>query len=266
MHQWCAHFAEVIVKAHLNHILKSEQKEGSRSDGGGAGVDRKGGLETAMREGMVARAGFIDKYGCSSPFLPWSTEYTPPDRGGDEDKDGGTIFSGEKLDTAESPTPQLSPFILPGSKLSLDAQSGLHLLKSADPSTYVSEEAAWELIPTTDLLRNRIFPKATPLELQLSDLMAAMAIRSLAETGAPSWPSVGTAVEDWPKTLDDAEKELKGKYGLMFPQDTVDKACEYARLGLLRAAYYTIMMRAAGSVGPGIEEDMVPTTALAYMA
>jgi len=40
----------------------------------------------------------------------------------------------------------------------------------------------------------------------------------------------------------------------------------YARLSILRAAYYTIMMRAAAEIGPGLTEDSWIDTALVYMA
>ena len=40
----------------------------------------------------------------------------------------------------------------------------------------------------------------------------------------------------------------------------------YARLSILRVAYYTIMMRAAQEIGPGLTGESRIDTALAYMA
>ena len=40
----------------------------------------------------------------------------------------------------------------------------------------------------------------------------------------------------------------------------------YARLSILKAAYYTIMMRAASEIGPGLTEESSIEPALAYMA
>lgn len=64
--------------------------------------------------------------------------------------------------------------------------------------------------------------------------------------------------------LDDLEE------GDHFPWNNVNLLREivrlYAELSILRSAYFTVMIRAAHPLGPGLEIDSRIETALAYMA
>lgn len=108
--------------------------------------------------------------------------------------------------------------------------------------------------------------------VQLATQATARAVSNLAETGPPSWKTdtYTKAYDDWPNSIPNACKPVLNN----LPSNTDDGTRaeltrwlpRYTELSILRAAYFTIMMRAAHNIGPGLEEDPRVDTALLYMA
>ncbi|MCJ1422901.1 hypothetical protein MMC29_000781 [Sticta canariensis] len=247
--RWCAHFAEIIVKSHLVQLAK-ELKEHS-----GVQVDL---TPSPLDE---TREVFIDRYGCSSPYLPWEDLYS------------GAVGSAKiiELDLQLDNHPSLSPesasvLACPG-LITCASGTNSQEFDERDPSSYVPMVVAWEAIILADQRLRHIYKSHGGWPDQnfggCSEQIIANAIRSLATVGPPSWGRASNAVDGWPRTFSAACKEaLKNESQ---PLDR-RRVSIYAHLSVLRAAYYTIMMRSASSIGPGITDEMVPDTALAYMA
>lgn len=247
---WCAHFAEVIVKSHLMHL----DKEGSKVQ-----VN-----STSFSTFYEPRKIFVDRYGCSSPYLPWE----------DLNTEGGVSLEKINLDLQIDNNSLLNPesanvLACPGlitCAFESESSSG-SVLQARDPSSYVPTVVAWEAVLLADQRLRHIYRSHGSWPDQsfghCSEQIAASAIRSLAAVGAPSWGGASQAIEGWPGMFSAACKEVLQDKILTFDKEWVSV---YAHLSVLRAAYYTIMMRSAGSIGPGITEETVPDTALAYMA
>lgn len=94
-----------------------------------------------------------------------------------------------------------------------------------------------------------------------NDLMKGLIVE-LISVGAPSWGQDTNIITRWPKTVVDAYPFQNKSYQ---PNET-RLVFAHAKLSMLRASYLTVMLRAAGSVGPGLEEDTELVTGLAYMA
>lgn len=260
--QWCAHFAEVIVKAHHREIMRNES---NTPHGPGALV-----FSTNFRN---ARERFIEIHGCSSPYLPWETlvsatpgvvESSEKDntvRGVDPGivleleahlESGDVLVSQELLECLRTPPHPIDPVSLEPNKV--------------DPSSYVPMPVAWEIISKADQCMRYIYLKydrQPSINIKTyANKIVARAIGSLAEAGAPSWGGTSSHIENWEKTFATACEQV-------LPPDihSADNkwVSIYARLSCLRAAYYTIMMRAAGEIGPGLAEEAMPDTALVYM-
>lgn len=106
--------------------------------------------------------------------------------------------------------------------------------------------------------------EARDVKLQAEKIIART-IKPLAETGTPSWGRSSEILEQWPQIFDVACTDILE--AAEFPKNLDKKGLVYyAYLSLMRSAYYTIMMRDSGDVGPGITDDSMPDTALAYMA
>lgn len=111
-------------------------------------------------------------------------------------------------------------------------------------------------------------PQLTTLVNQI----VATAISSLSETGAPSWGDPIPNIDEfwWDRFSDACDKVLSGQREVVTAHerelDFKRWVPIYARLSVLRAAYYTIMMRAAKEIGPGLTKDSRIDTALAYIA
>ena len=246
---WCAHFAEVIIKSHLMQLAK-EPRENA-----GVQVDSTPSpLDEASEE-------FIDRYGCSSPYLPW------------EDLHSGTVGSAMiidldlQLDNHPSLSPESASVLACPGLITCASGTNSQEFDERDPSSYVPTVVAWEAIILADQGLRHINKSHGGWPDQnfgdSSEQIVANAIRSLATVGSPSWGRASKAVDGWRETFFAACKEVLKDKTMPLDQRRVSI---HAQLSILRAAYYTIMMRSASSIGPGITDEMVPDTALAYMA
>lgn len=247
--RWCAHFAEVIVKSHLVQLAK-ELREHS-----GVQVDLS---PTPFDE---AREIFIDRYGCSSPYLPW------------KDLNSEAVSSAEmtdldpQLDNHPSLNPESASLLACPGLITCASGTNSQEFDKRDPSSYVPTVVAWEAIILADQRLRHIYKSHGGWPDQnfggCSEQIVANAICSLATVGPPSWGRASDAVDGWPGIFSAACKEVLGDQTPPLDQRRVST---HAHLSMLRAAYYTIMMRSASSIGPGITDETVPDTALAYMA
>ena len=251
---WCAHFAEVIVKSHLMQLVKEE-----------SGTQANLGLSSTFYQ---MRQAFIDTHGCSSPYLPW------------EQVSVGAIADTEKrtfdlqLDNLPLHKPESANVLACPGLISCAVESEtasdptiLEDIYKRDPSSYVPTDAAWEAILLADQRLHLIYKAHGRWPDQdfgrCSEQIVACAIRSLAEVGAPSWREAAKAIKEWPATFAAACDEVLNEWTAPVDRRWVSV---HAHLSLLRAAYFTVMMRGAGDVGPGISEQEAPGTALVYMA
>ena len=257
---WCAHFAEGIVKAH--HLEIVEKKMHPKD------------AFVLPPELISRRESFIERHGCSSPHLRWETIN---DR---------TESSSKKL----TPDPPVSDDLLRDLE-SKDVLAVHNLIidlnakwprsvyidlafDESDPSVYVSMATAWEIIMRADQCMRHIYVKCNmiikPQFPQLLDKIVAAAISSLSEVGAPSWGVLESSQfinNFWRETFPAAcNKVLTASATLPIDLGYDHWISTYARLSILRAAYYTIMMRAVREIGPGLTEESRIDTALAYMA
>lgn len=224
------------------------------------------------------RESFIERHGCSSPHLRWETINDRMES------------SSEKV----IPGPSISDNLLRQiqSKDILAAHDLIMFLNTKwpqplaanlafdeiDPSVYVPMATAWEIIMRADQYMRQIYVKCNGAMSQhfplLIEEIVATAISWLSEVGAPSWRVlVSSRVINtfWRETFPAAcDKVLNASATLQieWPQDLDYEhwISTYARLSILRAAYYTIMMRAAQEIGPGLTEESRIDTALAYVA
>ena len=94
-----------------------------------------------------------------------------------------------------------------------------------------------------------------------NDLMKGLIVQ-LISVGAPSWGQDAHMITKWPKTVADVYPFPDRSY----KSNETRLVFAHAKLSMLRASYLTVMLRAAGSVGPGLEEDSELVTGLANMA
>lgn len=151
---------------------------------------------------------------------------------------------------------------------------------SDDPSSYMPTGLTSELIMRADQSMRNIYLKCQASRssfnsrfmtrfMTLVDRLVATAISPLSETGAPSW---GVPLQDietfWSHKFPAACNTFLTAQSQTPEADDIDLdyVRKYARLSILRASYYTIMMRAAGEIGPGLTEESRIDTALVYMA
>lgn len=296
----CAHFAEVIVKAHHVEIARK-------------GLEPKGTF-TVSHEDCQRRQVFVDRYGCSSPHLPWEdlnkrTANSPDkpksdslpdikyqtvnaDHGPSADTDDirflkvqtetiglGPPVDAELLRSTESHDVLASEDMIMGlaSRWPRPLESAANLAFGiSDPSGYVPMATGWETILRADQCMRHVYLGCLGGQssefLTIVEQVVAIAISSLSEVGAPSWQTGFQAIDTFwseifpascnkvlnarSESANKSERDLR--YGHWIPI--------YARLSILRAAYYTIMMRAARELGPGLTEEGRISTALAYMA
>ena len=261
---WCAHFAEVIAKAHHVDIIERMPQPND------AFV-----LPVELR---TSRDSLIERHGCSSPHLRWENINDKTEVISDKVIPGPSV-SDNMLRHIESKD------VLAVHDLVIDLNSNCRqsfannsAFDERDPSVYVSMATAWEIIMRADQYMRHIYVlchgATNPHFHTLVNRIVATAISSLSEVGAPSWglpisaqaisnfwretfPAACHKVLDAPSTLQiDAVRDLGYDHWIPI----------YARLNILRAAYYTLMMRAAGEPGPGLDEESRIDTALAYMA
>ena len=138
-----------------------------------------------------------------------------------------------------------------------------------DPSTFVSPEICWEQIQRLNKLQRALASHDRTLK-RLSQQIVARAIAPMAEVAAPSWQTSSYAEMffAFQKHFEHAADEVvdewsdKGKAETLFIQ-----ALRYhAYFKMMRACYFTIMMRSAHDIGPGLSEDSKLETSLLYMA
>ena len=234
---------------------------------------------TLSPELISCRESFIERHGCSSPHLPWEKIN---DR---EDSSTGTLVPGPSVSNNFLRYVE-SKDVLGVHDLIVALSAGrprpftmVPELDERDPSAYVPIDTAWEIIMRADQCMRHIYvkcegPKKTGF-LLLVDKIVAKAISSISEVGAPSWglpTSFQLIYTFWQKNFPAACNEvLNDELSSQQTEEVRDLGGKqwistYARLSMLRAAYYTVMMRAAPEIGPGLSEDSRIDTALAYMA
>lgn len=224
------------------------------------------------------RESFIERNGCSSPHLRW------------ENMNDRIDASTEKSIPGPSVTDNLlhhieSKDVLAVHNLIVDLSAKrpqpftVNLeFDESDPSVYVSMATAWEIIMRADQCMRHIYVKCkgatNPHFTIIVDEIVATAISSLSEVGAPSWgvlASTQVITNFWRETFSAACNKVLDAWATLQIEWLRDLDFDrwvstYARLNILRAAYYTIMMRAAREIGPGLTEESRIDTALAYMA
>jgi len=227
IHPWCAHFAEVIVKAHLYEIQGTEPV-------------------TYPPDFRHVRANIIEIHGASSPHITW-------------DQLHHTHLANTIPEILNTPIEHLQPLNLAVQDL-LSCGTGIN--ETEDPSQFVTPTAAWEVIMNADAASHAL-EKEVPGIRNYSNRVVAASIPPLAEVGAPSWGRASDVVTAWPQTVAEACRATSESEG--FPHDKERLIFAHAKLSMLRASYLTIMLRAAGSVGPGLEQSSELVTGLAYM-
>ncbi|RPA98540.1 hypothetical protein L873DRAFT_1828579 [Choiromyces venosus 120613-1] len=228
IHAWFAHFAEVIVKAHLYEIQGTQPI-------------------THPPDFLHARANVIEIHGASSPHINW-------------DQLHHIHLNNTIPEIMASPIERLQPLSLATQAL-LSCKTGIN--ETEDPSTFITPTAAWEVIMNADVASYAL-EKEIPGIRHYSNKVVATSITTLAEVGAPSWGRASDVVTSWPQTVAEACRTTAKKED--FQSDKEMMIFAHAKLSMLRASYVTIMLRAAGSVGSGLEEGSEPVTGLAYMA
>jgi hypothetical protein len=239
--RYCVHFAESVVKAHHSELSShgwNFSKEPSLS----------GPYYNKIKE-------FSDSHGGSSPYHSWGSY-----------SDFSTLEEDELLSHLESDK------LITFEQLLLDLRADFSLSQSSnrwDPSSYVSTAAAWDVILWADHCTSYIAQRKYGSLLihpivGVVETIIATATSSLQSVGPPSWGRAAEQIKRWPQTFSTACEAVLGSLSL--PPDDRKWVSIYARLSILRAAYYTIMMRAAGEVGTGLTEQTKIETALVYMA
>ena len=250
---WCAHFAEVIIKIQHGDIIK----------------DGLNSLESFSRFGeyrglIKAR---IESQGCSSPYLAWEGDMS-------EEK-----YFYPSIDSEIEPCVQCkcNNILTPPSLVDVLAStadlgwrdSKRFVINGLDPSSYTPVFVAWEVILRADQCMHFIARKfdVDGFVESLAEHMIARSIRFLAEVGAPSFGTAAfkSLTEDWQTKFSQACDEVLNDHSVKDDNDTAKWARLYAHFSILRASYYTIMMRAADDIGPGLNEDVKIDTALLYM-
>ncbi|CUS15645.1 unnamed protein product [Tuber aestivum] len=231
IHAECAHFAEVIVKAHLKEIE---------------------GIEPVVHppDFIHARATLIEIHGASSPHITWDQLHP-------------LHLTNPIPEILAAPVERLQPLNLTNQDLLSCKPNESGRDETTDPSTFITPTAAWELIMNADAASHAL-EKEAPGIRNYSDSVVVKSIAALKKVGAPSWGRAGTVVAEWPQTVAEACRATSKSKGFQPDQERLIFA--HAKLSILRASYVTVMLRAAGSVGPVLKENSDPVTGLAYMA
>ena len=254
MRPWCAHFAELIVAVHLGDVFLRHREDDSSWE-----------LSSVF---LAARDVYLENWGCSSRYLGWHPLHLKFEH---RDKSQRGLESSEDRRWMHMNFLQLPSLVLEWSYPSLSSIESPGDFAHIDPSTYVKTPDAWEVILRADQCMNTIMAQV-PYIAVIADRSTARAISNLAETGPPSWRTEAYKKEypEWPRRIPEAcEREL-GDLPTYIDEETRAGLSEwlprYTELSILRAAYFTIMMRAAHDIGPGLCEDSRIDTALLYMA
>lgn len=239
--RYCANFAEIVVKAHHSELSSH-----------GWNISKGASLSGPYYDKIKKLA---DSHGCSSPHHLWGPL---PQFSTLEEDELLSHLESDKMITFEQLLRDLrADFLFPQSS------------NGRDPSCYVSIAAAWDVILWADHCMRYIAQRRHGSSLiqpitGVAERIIATATSSLQGVGPPSWGRAAEHIERWPHTFSTACEAVLGNLNL--PPDDRKWVLLYARLSILRAAYYTIMMRAAGEVGTGLTEHTKIETALVYMA
>lgn len=249
---WSAHFAETIVKAHHVNSMKRLSE--------GASVFHV--PDTQHRQ--------FEKTGFSSPhdYMPLSTNVEP--------------ITAETLRELDEDSLLLPLDFSSQTQLSTKWEWTLEHDRQ-DPSSYCPPAMLWGFLRMMDchlcvlmsFLVNAGLQEKIPSRQfhDWVDRFVAKAISKLFDVGAPSFGKASDFVMNWPQsilascadTLPNLEKNLLPS--LRCEASIFRRVIRlYAELCILRPAYYTVMMRAAHPIGPGLTEESSIETALAYMA
>lgn len=249
--EFCAHFAEVIVKAHHVEVLKQgKHLESSFGD-------------SHVYQACKSEANLVHTYGCSSPHVTTKITTSTNMR---KHLDFNNR-SASRILPCQNILKTLEPFTERSWKALCD--------NDKDPSSYCSVEVLMDMLCMVDACLGFVFPDSSEIyrnSIRIwSDRIVAKAILTLSTVGAPSWGHASNAIEAWPSTVATACKEvLKGVEDADLDPTHRHELRRilplHAELSLLRSAYYTVMMRAAHPLGPGLAVDADIETALAYMA
>ena len=242
---WCAHFAETILKIEhwemINILAESDDKATD---------------EEKVEDFPDEYEGEIDTKGYSSPHVESSHDPIP------------SQWTVERLNKFRNfKQTLLSPALIETLKPFLPLAKRTRPEKDdQDPSDYVPAKVAWEQILRLDGLL-RALSIDHPTMGRASQAIVAKAIGPLAEVGAPSWQTslYLDVFSTFPKFFESAVSDAFEK--LPLSNDMFKQALRYhAYFKMLRACYFTIMMRSAHDIGPGLSEESKRETSLLYMA
>ena len=249
---WCAHLAEVVVKGHHNEIFAAK-------------IQPQNAL-TLSTEASRLREVMVEEMGGSSP-IHWQSLNANSSGVFQREYQEFLNFFSIFLEREEPSQLMACPELV---AILADPKTGFH--HDMDPSVYVAKSnmpVCWEIIQRADQRMAYIIMRlggyeARSVKLQ-AETIVAQTIVPLAEVGPPSSGRSSEIMGDWPHIFVNACVGILRSAEI--PEDFDSKGLvNYAYLSLMRPAYYTIMMRASGDIGPGITDDSMPDTALAYMA
>ena len=262
--------SQSLIKIHHWHIVESMTKLAQSASSSVADIQPN--LAQVFEESFYRqRDYFVQEYGCSSPFLPWEVQ-------GFSFKFAGLESSAPYSEKA-SPSSTTSKLSYPNylvcsgllddiwtlRKYGLNKES--YKTNTKDPSTYLSTNTAWELILRCDeyMRFTSLFHRTVR---PLAEQIATHRIVYWAELGIPSWKNAAyhAAFDKWDQEWEEASTKVFNAAGEMPPEDIRDRALLYAFVMILRAAYYTVMMRSAHELGPGLTETGNIENALLHMA
>ncbi len=273
VHPICEFYAELIVKAHHMDIFTCVSAPNKAPPLP---------AEFHRRIELVAR-----QYGYSSPWLPWHSLLTSEEPTKLQGSDTSRYIRSERyLITCESLAKDLATYAgkavrkqqglrerLPraenGTLSSTSIDTACPPWYGRDPSSYTSIDTAWQMILQADQCMQWIyeteFGSVSIDELrEISYSIMKDMIANLPRHEPASWKDVGKYLSAWRKIFYKASKPILRKKEIPLSQDKWISI--FTRLRILRAAYYTIMMRAAGDAGPGLTLDTSIDTVLAFMA
>ena len=251
---WTAHFAEFIVKAHHVAIMRSP-----------SGTSH-GSIQKVLQDSDCSEE---DRYStendeCSSPYKPLERSLLQG------------LYDGDlKCLTASLLLRDPALLTVLGRRTEPNGESVSSDTK--DPGSYCPVAVMWRLICIADVhmwnLRISYNGRINGYGIQpWADKIVAKSICTLSTVGAPSWGTVTDTLKTWPKSFEDACNEVLKDLEINETVIGLDiKSLHhairlYAEFSMLRSAYFTVMVRVAHPLGPGLEEDSRIETALAYMA
>ena len=136
----------------------------------------------------------------------------------------------------------------------------------SDPSSYISPRVAWEMILRLDQCLHHFSRRHSRLR-PIAEQAAARALGFLADVGAPSWGKLEYRLvfDNWDFHFETACAQVLTQRGTKANDIQGKDVQQHAFTIILRAAYYTIMMRSAHELGPGLTEGSNVETALLHM-